>query len=155
MEVFLQRHAESTANATHVHDIRNVRLSPGGEKQAQKAFGYFDLVFCSPLRRARQTLEQSKIRYGRLVITPEAREKIVHPSDLLTDDEMEDGRKETDLEVQQRCVALFERLAEAYEPNKSVLIISHCLFLMEFTQRFAGKRLFLRNAERLKVTLRK
>ncbi len=51
--------------------------------QASRVSGHYELVLCSPMRRARQTLKYSNITYDKLEILHEAREKRRVQSDYL------------------------------------------------------------------------
>lgn len=156
MEVILLRHAESTANVnpSEYHRRRNVPLSPFGQKQAAELKGDFDLVICSPLRRARQTLSQSGIQYRELIVAPELREIIDFPANLLTDDEDEDSFVESSDSVRDRCCHFIQRLSKVYEPGRQILIISHCMFLRKLTDKFAERPCILQNAQMIPVTFK-
>ncbi|PAA69313.1 hypothetical protein BOX15_Mlig014642g1, partial [Macrostomum lignano] len=80
--VYFCRHAESRHNAFGDNSV-DVDLSERGESQARALTGEFDLVLCSPMRRARRTLDLSGIRYQRLEIVPQMREWIFDLSDQM------------------------------------------------------------------------
>ncbi len=42
-------------------------LTEEGKLQASRVTGHYDVVLCSPLKRTRETLENSKITYNKLV----------------------------------------------------------------------------------------
>ena len=155
MEVVLLRHAESTANINPSEcRRRNVPLSPHGEQQAANLSGDFDIVFCSPLRRTRQTLDLSGIRYRELIIASEVREIIDFPSNLLTDEEVDDNYYENYDSITDRCTRFFERLQSIYEPGRRILVVSHGMFLHQLTGKYADNTWMLRNAQMVSVTLR-
>jgi len=52
----------------------DISLSPHGECEAKKLKGEFDYVVCSPLKRAKQTLLLSNIKYKTLIIDERIRE---------------------------------------------------------------------------------
>lgn len=150
MEVTFVRAGQSAAAATGDFSQRNAPLSAKGREEAAALGGHFDVVLCSPLCRARQTLRLSRISYDELVIAPEAREVICCRCDVMTEDE-DDECPETDEASLRRCVALFNRVCAMQK--RSVLIISHCLLIAEFTNAFSEASLNLRNAEMVCVRL--
>jgi hypothetical protein len=81
-EIYFLRHAQSLANIGHHHCL-DAPLSDEGIEQAKKVEGCFDLVLCSPLRRTKETLHYSKIKYGELIIADNAREYIQNLSSCL------------------------------------------------------------------------
>lgn len=155
MEVTLLRHAQSTANAYGEIDTRNVPITNKGVRQAQGVSGDFDVVLCSPLRRTRQTLENSKITYREMILTPEAREIVDDPCDMLTDDEESDSWSESRSHVTARCERLLEKIETLVKAGKSVLVVSHCKFICSFTSRYAPTSMFLENAQMVRVRLSK
>ena len=61
MNITVMRHAQSTHNASGDNSW-NVGLTEEGRLQAREVSGEYDLVICSTLRRAQQTLEFSSIK---------------------------------------------------------------------------------------------
>lgn len=73
MIVFI-RHATSTYNESG-DESPNVPLSENGKQQAKtKLIGKVNLVLCSTMKRARQTLDESSIEYEEVIFTDLARE---------------------------------------------------------------------------------
>lgn len=71
--ITLLRHAQSTYNANG--DMSpNVGITDEGKIQASRLNGEFDLVICSTLRRARETLDHSNIKYKKIIFTEMCRE---------------------------------------------------------------------------------
>ncbi len=66
-EVYLLRHGQSEFNAGN-HDVYDAQLTPEGRRQAKQVKGHWDHVICSPLTRARQTLELANIKYDNLQV---------------------------------------------------------------------------------------
>jgi broad specificity phosphatase PhoE len=62
MVVYLMRHSESEWNVDSSSTRKDPPITQNGMIQASKLEFEVDVVFCSPLRRARETLESSKIR---------------------------------------------------------------------------------------------
>lgn len=155
--VHLLRHCESLFNTGDDTASTDVPLSAKGEHQASKLTGEFDLVIVSPLRRAEQTLELSKIRWHQLCSQCYlVREHVVDLCDVLSHERPSistsstsasssqyfnaDGtlRKESDAELAARVVA-FKRFLSfvlaACPSVRSVLIVSHADFLWRLTAR--------------------
>ncbi len=74
MKVTFLRHAESIFNANLTSD-KDCELTEKGNQQAHNTQGEYDIVICSILKRACETLEKSQIRYGRVIFTDLCREK--------------------------------------------------------------------------------
>ena len=74
-EIYFLRHALSKANQSNKNYV-DVPLSSEGIEQAKKLYGHFDLVFCSPLRRTKETLHYSNITYDNLIIEHNIREMV-------------------------------------------------------------------------------
>lgn len=71
--IHLVRHGESRWN--RFNDISpDVALTDIGQLQARNVVLNVDLVVCSPMRRARETLEHSKISYKKIICSENARE---------------------------------------------------------------------------------
>jgi len=139
------RHAQSTGN-----DKSNICIDPAltrkGILQASRIKGQYDLVLCSPLRRAIETFEYAKITSKNGVqLEPLAREKIFSITSFLFGEEFgyrkwvtrnRDNEEEDRLEWKvlapesdQKFLARMRRLKEKIEglkgKYKSILIITH------------------------------
>ena len=79
--IFLLRHGESEFNAGNF-DVHDARLTDLGKRQASKVTGHFDIVLCSPLTRAKQTLQFSAVTYDQFQEIPDARERKKDKSDF-------------------------------------------------------------------------
>ncbi|PAA47564.1 hypothetical protein BOX15_Mlig020676g4, partial [Macrostomum lignano] len=132
--VYFCRHAESRHNAFGDNSV-DVDLSERGESQARALTGEFDLVLCSPMRRARRTLDLSGIRYQRLEIVPQMREWIFDLSDQMAGEPAE--LRESLVDIERRCQMVRERLRSLLSVNgagvedaapRSVLLVSHAAF---------------------------
>lgn len=73
IEVYFTRHAESFGNVGE--SSIDSPLTANGRAQATLLNGNFDIVMCSPLRRAQETLHYSKITHGKVIIHPQLRER--------------------------------------------------------------------------------
>ncbi len=118
------RHAECTSN---VGDDRvDSPLTDRGIMQAADLTGTFDLVVCSPLMRARQTLERSRIEAGRIFHEPLCRERVYAPRDCLVD---EPFQLESDDHFAARLDRFRARLVAWTDVFDRVLVVSHAYFL--------------------------
>jgi broad specificity phosphatase PhoE len=109
-QIYFTRHAESKVKSDFVHHSADSPLSELGYRQAAKLTGHFDLVLCSPLHRALETLRCSKITYNRLQIVPRLREFKLSRSDCFTSEADEDFEPETVPELEERCSKFHEKL---------------------------------------------
>ncbi len=127
-QVFVLRHAESEANAgLHVIDAR---LTNVGRAQAAKVGGHYNLVICSVMRRAKETLENSRITFDKVVYSTEAREMKNHIGDFLP------GESRTPESVGELLDRLDNLVAQIYKYSKEydkILIVSHYYTLMYLT----------------------
>ncbi|PAA88139.1 hypothetical protein BOX15_Mlig020676g2, partial [Macrostomum lignano] len=126
--VYFCRHAESTYNA-HGDSSPDVPLSERGRAQAKALSGHYHIVLCSPMQRARQTIELSKITYSKMLVVPELREVVSVSSDHLAH---ERSWHETGSQAQERCAAVLQLLkseaAAAAGGSPRILLVSHCVF---------------------------
>ncbi len=128
--VYLLRHAESEANAgIHVEDAR---LTECGRNQAAKLTGHYDLVICSIMTRAKETLEHSNITYNKVIYSPEAREMKTHIGDFLPG---EKRTAESQKDLMKRLDTLVNEIQEYSKEYSKILIVSHYYTLMYLTSR--------------------
>ena len=73
--ITLIRHAQSIFNANN-DMTKNGGITEEGKRVASQLRGSFDLVICSTLKRARQTLDYSEIEYSSVVFTDLCRERM-------------------------------------------------------------------------------
>lgn len=130
------RHAESTFNS--VGDTSpNVPITENGKLSSKSIMGHVDLVICSNMKRARQTLDESKIEYKRVIFTDLCREILDgNKSNLYSSSE--DNIVETEEQLQER-IRKFKELIYA-QPEKSttratIAVISHGCFLGKIFNR--------------------
>jgi len=132
-QIYFVRHALSKANKGNKNYV-DTPLSPEGIEQAQQLQGHFDLVFCSPLRRTKETLHYSQITYDSLIIEHNIREMVQDKtSSLLLEDFKEEhidnfwrraGQFTKDL--QHYCAKLSNEMDNKVQPK--ILIVSHGFF---------------------------
>jgi broad specificity phosphatase PhoE len=131
------RHGESTWNA--FGDLSaDVPLTDNGKKQASSINGFSHIVVCSELKRCRQTLENSNMKYEKVIYTDLCREiRGGTPCDYL---EHEDSTyEENDYHIVDRLMRFktFINTLREENPNKVITIISHHCFI----HRLLGHRL--------------
>jgi broad specificity phosphatase PhoE len=130
MHIYVLRHGQTDRNAHGYSNVYDISLNKFGKEQAARLEGYYDVVICSNLRRAKQTLEHSKIKYGRIQPSELCREQRLEISDLLEGETL--GAPETSDHLKQRANK-FKDLLRLYPKTKKILVISHHHFLMELT----------------------
>lgn len=128
--MILLRHAESVFNKFGTL-TRDCQLSSDGREQAQALTGDYDLVVCSKLLRAKQTLEFSRIMYKDLLYTHLCRE--IRDGNIinLLDNELEE--KETKEQLQDRIIRFKELLRQLSVIYPRILVVSHGCFLHRLT----------------------
>ena len=72
--IYLIRHGESMWNRFQVMEY-DVCLTENGHQQARNVMLNVDLVVCSPMKRAFETLMSSKISYKKVIYNQRAREE--------------------------------------------------------------------------------
>ncbi len=131
MKVFFLRHAESIFNATGTSE-KDCSLTVKGKEQASKLKEHYDVVICSTMKRACETLDNSRITYGKLVFTDLCREKRVDICDFL---ECEDEKNlESDEEIDLRVKRFLCFLKSQVSSANRILIISHRDFIHHITK---------------------
>ena len=126
MKVDFLRHAQSIFNANLTSE-KDCDLTELGKQQASAVEGEYDIVFCSVMKRAQQTLAFSKIKRGRVIYTLHCREKRVDICDFLPDED--ETKKESDEELQQRITAFLSFVKSNVSPYQTVLVVSHGDFI--------------------------
>lgn len=124
MSVTLIRHAQSTFNAFGDQQ-RDCPLTDRGIKDAKNIKGNYELIICSTLRRARQTLEYSSLNYKTVIYTDLCREvRDGNPINLLSGEE---NVSESAIDIQDR-IQKFKEFLGQYS-SKRMAVISHGIFL--------------------------
>jgi broad specificity phosphatase PhoE len=140
MKVTFLRHAESIFNANLISE-KDCSLTPKGVGQASALEGEFDVVICSIMKRTCETLEKSRIKYGKVIFTDLCREKRSDICDYLS---YEEEVKETDEELQKRIERFIYFLKSQVSAYQSVLVVSHGDFIHAVGGR---KKSYPQNAE--------
>lgn len=126
MTVYLIRHAQSKYNAfgTMRPDIE---LSEYGKEQAKSLTGNPKLVILSPLKRARQTLEHSNIKYDNLMVSDLCREKC--DDNIINHFDTEAPYAETELQIEDRIRKFLDLLEEQRKIHDEIWVITHGIFI--------------------------
>ncbi len=136
---YVLRHAESEYNIGN-HDVFDAPLSGNGKIQASHLYGHFDIILCSPMTRALQTLQCSNIIGDKLVLCHELREFKMAKADFLP---FEEVVKETWLELEERFSVVLDAVVKLVSLGYKVLAIGH----HQWFKRFTNGELVLKNAE--------
>lgn len=113
-------------------------LAAAGIAQAKRVVGQFGHVVCSPMLRAKQTLELSSIQYSSLEYDEDAREKRDDPCDFFPH---EPAVRETHIQFANRMKRLNDKLASLEEWNSSVLLVAHAYVILAISRLREGKPL--------------
>jgi len=81
--IYLIRHGQSSANININNNLKDVGLTDFGILQSKNINLKVDLVICSPLKRALQTLYFSNIKYNKILFLEHARERKCEIGDFL------------------------------------------------------------------------
>lgn len=130
--VKLIRHAQSTFNAFG-DKSPDCEITPEGRNMAKGLDGTYDLVICSTLRRCRQTLDASDIRYSNLMFSELCREvRDGNPVNLYNGESL-DLLKESDEGVQQRLEDFKNLLRDLSTKYEKIAVMTHYEFLKRLT----------------------
>lgn len=130
MKIRLIRHAESTWNALG-DTSNNVPTTENGKNQAKNLSGEYDLVVCSTLRRARETIDNSNIKYKKIIFTDLCREHFDgNPSNYFS---LEEHKKESQEELLQRTEEFKCFVGKLMKDNYKICVITHYGFLQKMT----------------------
>ncbi len=134
------RHAESTFNGMGVMEP-NVELSKKGRSQAKSLNGSYDLVVCSTLRRCRETLDYSNIKYANVLFTDLCREFM--DGNIINHYSGEELRIETKEEFNERILQFKELLKEQMTKYDNIAVVTHSTFLHKTTGFFFKNGYFM------------
>lgn len=126
MRVDFLRHAESIFNRDLTSE-KDCALTDKGIQQASQVEGEYDVVVCSIMKRACQTLDNSKITYGRLVFTDLCREKKTTICDYLPHED--ETIIDTDEQLEQQIKKFVYFLKSQFSPYQNILVVSHGDFI--------------------------
>lgn len=126
MEISFLRHTQSVFNRDLVSG-KNCCLTDVGIQQAKQITGDYDIIICSILKRARETLQYSQLTAKKLHFTDLCREVRVDPGDFLEDED--ETKLETEEEIHHRIKQFKQYLKEKVDPGQKVLVICHRDFI--------------------------
>lgn len=126
MKVAFLRHAQSIFNRD-LHSEKDCDLTDLGKQQASIVAGHFDVVVCSIMKRTCQTLDNSRLTYGKLIFTDLCREKRSDICDFLPFED--ESKKESDDELEKRIQIFSYFLKGRVSQFQTVLVISHGDFI--------------------------
>lgn len=131
--ITLLRHCEATHNlAQQQQQQRDTPLTERGREQARALHGHYDLVWCSPLRRCRETLAESGITFIRCEHDVALlREHITEECDLLLTEE--EGRREAESDFDARVAQLRLVLAQQQQGSGRMLLVTHADLIWRLT----------------------
>ncbi len=126
MRVDFLRHAESIFNRDLTSE-KDCGLTDKGFQQASKVTGEYDVVICSIMKRACQTLENSQVTYGRLLFTDLCREKKTTICDYLPHED--ETVIDTDEQLEQQIKRFIYFLKSQCSTYQRILVVSHGDFI--------------------------
>lgn len=141
MKVDFLRHAESIFNANLTSE-KDCDLTQKGYEQALNVEGEYDVVICSIMRRTQLTLQNSKLKYGRVIYTDLCREKRQDICDYLPHEDEIDKESWEELEYRIKSFTYF--LKSQVSPYQTVLVVSHGDFIHAIGKR---QKPYPKNAE--------
>lgn len=122
------RHAPSTFNE-HGDLTPNCPITENGAKLAKNITGKYDLVICSTLKRARQTLDESGIIYSNILFTDLCREFRQGNTSDMFNGESDMLSFETN-DMMNKRIDEFKSLLKDYNKKyQNIAVISHHGFL--------------------------
>jgi len=129
-QIVFIRHAESSWNSKGVTEP-DVEITENGREQASLLEGNYDLVICSTLKRARQTLDNSNIKYSKVMFTELCRE--IMDGNIVNHYNGEKVISESEKSLYRRIDKLMELIANKLEKFDRIAIITHYCFLEKVT----------------------
>jgi broad specificity phosphatase PhoE len=141
MELTFLRHAESIFNRDGTSE-KNCSLSELGVQQASQVTGSYDVIICSILKRAKETLLHSQLSSKHLYFTDTCREVRRDICDYL--DHEDESIPDTDEEIEKKIKNFKEFLRSKVKATDKVLVISHRDFIHAIGK---GKYPLPKNAE--------
>ena len=126
MVLICVRHAQSVFNALG-RSKPDCSLSAAGIKQARLLRGHFCHIVCSPMLRAQQTLELSKLTYSSCETDDDAREKRDNVCDFAAH---EPTLRESHIAFATRMQRLNVKLCSLESVYEQVLLVSHAYVIL-------------------------
>jgi len=130
MPITIIRHAQSTSNA-YGDMSRNVPITDIGKDQTKSLKFDADLVICSTMRRARETLDNSNITYKKVIFTDLCREYLnKNPTNYYNG---EDIIYESYNDLVDRISKFNNYLKDMQKDYDNIIVITHHDFLHKMT----------------------
>ena len=132
--ITLIRHSTSTFNENG--DLtKDCPLTQSGKNLAKNLKGEYDLVVCSSLKRARQTLDESNLIYKNVIFTDLCRELRDGTPINLFKGESDDMLEESEESINKRLTEFKNLLKDYAKKYSSIAVISHFGFLYGLTKK--------------------
>lgn len=128
MEVTFLRHAQSIFNRDLTSE-KDCDLTDVGIEQAKQIKGTYDVIICSIMKRAKQTLQYSELNCKQLYFTDLCREVRRDICDFMEGED--ETQLETEKEVQKRIRLFKQYLLSKVNPGEKILVICHRDFIHE------------------------
>lgn len=128
MEVTFLRHSQSIFNRDLTSE-KDCDLTDFGIEQSKTINGTYDIIICSILKRAKQTLQYSQLQSKELYFTDLCREVRRDICDFLEGED--ETNLETDQEIQTRLTLFKEFLKSKAKGRDKILVICHRDFIHE------------------------
>lgn len=139
--VDLLRHCESVYNATG-DDVLDAPLSERGVQQAGTLEAEYDYVLVSPLRRARETLLCSRIRYTHVFVLPLLREHRQNVCDFLEGEDPAQLESEADVLTRRAILSALLLSPGSLYATGRLLLVGHADFFWHFTSHVVDDERF-------------
>lgn len=120
-KIIFIRHAQSTYNSTRVPD-RDCHITEYGKSTCKNLNFDVNICICSTLIRTKETLDNSLIKYKKLITTELCRER-----------EFDGIHEETNEEFHNRVREFKKMLLELVQFGNTICVISHGTFLLALT----------------------
>lgn len=122
MKITFLRHWQSTYNVFG-SSSKDCHITEHGKEQASKIENYFDIIVCSTLLRAKQTLENSNLKSKKVYFSNLCREQIKDISDIkMTEDDNLIYESKEDL---LHRIEKLKEFLKIFPDDKKILVISH------------------------------
>jgi broad specificity phosphatase PhoE len=147
MKVTFLRHCRSIYNEKNDSD-KNCDLSEFGKAQAAALTGEYDVIVCSIMKRARQTLALSQIKGDEILYTQLCREHKQTICDFLEEEDLE--QKESEEDMVWRIARFKHWLHQTWgSSQKRILVVTHA----DFVYFLNGFTKYLDNGERIEMDI--
>lgn len=147
MKVTFLRHCRSIYNEKNDSD-KDCDLAEYGKEQAAALTGEYDVIVCSVMKRARETLRLSQITAPQILYTELCREHKQTICDFLPHEDLADKESEEAMVLRIRKFKAWLRKRWG-SSNKRILVVTHA----DFVYFLNGFRKYLDNGERMEIDI--